>query len=266
MMGIVNPLLMKLKVFILLLLISNIVFAQTKTKITEREGDWNIVKMNLSALATKTFSFQYERALSNKISLALGVKFRPSSAIPFKSTIKSFLDTLSDGVAIDFINNAKVGGYAFTPEIRFYLGKGAMHGFYFAPFARYESNNLSNWRYTFKSTTKTIIIDFTGEQHGFGLGLQLGAHYMLSNKVSLDLWLVGPYALFNKVEVNSVTDLSDKTDQELLDVKKDIEKYVEDYLPGPPANATVSKNGAFATAKGTAPGARVLGIAIGYRF
>ena len=171
---------MKLRVLLLFLLISTFLFAQRVTKEVEREGDWNIAKINLSALATGTFSFQYERALSNKVSLALGVKFRPSSGIPFKSTIKSFLDTLSDGVAIDFINNAKVGGYAITPEIRFYLGKGAMHGFYLAPFARYESNNLNNWRYTFKSTTKSIIIDFTGKQKGIGVGsmpvLSTGVH------------------------------------------------------------------------------------------
>lgn len=257
---------MKLRVLLLFLLISTFLFAQRVTKEVEREGDWNIAKINLSALATGTFSFQYERALSNKVSLALGVKFRPSSGIPFKSTIKSFLDTLSDGVAIDFINNAKVGGYAITPEIRFYLGKGAMHGFYLAPFARYESNNLNNWRYTFKSTTKSIIIDFTGKQKGIGVGLQIGAHYLLSQKISLDLWLAGPYVFSNKIDVNSVTDLSDKTDQELLDVKNDIEKYVKDYLPGHTVSATVSKTGAVATAKGTFYGARVFGLALGYRF
>ncbi|MGE5106837.1 MAG: DUF3575 domain-containing protein [Sphingobacteriales bacterium] len=257
---------MKLRVLFLLLLLNNILYAQRVTREVERDGDWNIVKINLSALATNTFSFQYERALSNKVSLALGVKFRPSSGIPFKSTIKSFLDTLSDGVAIDFVNNAKVGGYAITPEIRLYLGKGAMHGFYLAPFARYENNNLNNWRYTFKSPTKTIVIDFTGNQKGVGVGLQFGAHYMLSQKLSLDIWLAGPYVFANRVKVNSVTDLSDKTDQELQDVKNDIEKYVKDYLPGHTVNATVSKTGAFATAKGTYYGARVLGFALGYRF
>ena len=257
---------MKLRILILMLIMTNILYAQRVTKEVEREGDWNVVKMNLSALTTNTFSFQYERALSNKISLALGIKFRPSSSIPFKSTIKSFLDTLSDGVAIDFINNAKVGGYAITPEIRFYLGKGAMHGFYLAPFARYENNNLNYWRYTFKSPTKTIIIDFTGEQKGTGVGLQIGAHYLLSQKISLDIWLAGPYIFANKVDVTSLTDLSDKTDQELLDVKNDIEKYVKDYLPGHTVNATVSKTGAVASAKGTFYGARVFGLALGYRF
>ena len=250
----------------LFLLFATIIFAQRKEKEVQREGDWNIIKMNLTALSTNTYSFQYERALGNKVSLALGVKFRPSTGIPFKSTIKSFLDTLSEGAGIDFVNNARVGGYAITPEIRFYLGKGAMHGFYLAPFVRYENNNLDSWRYTFKTPTKTIIIDFTGKQTGFGAGLQIGAHYLLSNKISLDIWLAGPYIFANNIKVNSVTDLSDKTDQELIDVKNDIEKYVKDYLPGHSVNAKVYKTGADATAKGTFYGARVLGLAIGYRF
>ena len=257
---------MKLRLTAIFLLFSTVLFAQRVTNEKEKYGDWNIIKMNLSALATGTFSFQYERALSNKISLALGVKFRPSASLPFKSTIESFLDTLSEGAAIDFVRNAKIGGYAITPEIRFYLGKGAMHGFYLAPFLRYENNNLNAWRYTFKAPTKTIIIDFTGEQTGFGAGLQIGSHFNLSNKVSLDLWLIGPYIFANKIDVNSLTDLSDKTDQELADVKNDIEKYAKDYLPGHTVNASVYKTGARLNAKGTFYGARALGLAIGYRF
>lgn len=257
---------MKLPLTALFFLSVFIVSAQRVTKEKEKYGDFNVIKVNLSALVTNTYSFQYERAFTNKISFALGFKFRPSAGIPFKSTIKSFLDTLSEGAGIDFVNNAKVGGYAITPEIRFYLGKGAMHGFYLAPFVRYENNNLNSWRYTFKAPTKTIVIDFTGEQTGIGAGLQIGAHYLLSNKISLDIWLAGPYVFANKIKVNSLTDLSDKTDQELLDVKNDIEKYVKDYLPGHTVNANVYKTGADATAKGTFYGARALGLAIGYRF
>ncbi|MBI2731445.1 MAG: DUF3575 domain-containing protein [Sphingobacteriales bacterium] len=257
---------MKIRILFILLALNTGVFAQRVTREVERTGEWNVIKVNLSALTTGTFSFQYERALNNHVSLALGAKFRPSAGLPFKSTIKSFLDTLSDGVAIDFVNNARVGGYAISPEIRFYLGKGSMHGFYIAPFLRYEKNNLDNWRYTFNSPTKTIIIDFTGNQNGVGAGIQLGAHYLLSQKISLDIWLAGPYVFSNKLNVNSLTDLSDKTDQELQDVKNDIEKYVKDYLPGHTVSATVTKTGANATAKGTFYGARVLGFALGYRF
>jgi Protein of unknown function (DUF3575) len=261
-----SQLFMKLYVTAFFLLVSSLVFSQKVTKEKEKYGDWNIIKINLSALTTGTFSFQYERAISNKISWAMGVKFRPSASLPFRSTLKSLLDTLSEGAGIDFVNNAKVGGYAITPEIRFYFGRGAMHGFYVAPFLRYERNNLNAWRYTFKTPNKTIIIDFTGNQTGIGGGLQIGSHFNLSNKVSLDLWLVGPYVFANKIDVNSVTDLSDKTDQELEDVRKDIKRYAEDYLPGHTVNVAIRKDGARMDARGTAPGIRALGLAIGYRF
>lgn len=257
---------MKFCVLTTCLLFSASLMAQRVMKERDTYGEWNVIKMNLSALATGTFSLQYERALNNHVSVALGAKFRPSAGLPFKSTIKSFLDTLSEGPGIDFVNNAKVGGYALTPELRFYLGKGAMHGFYIAPFFRYEHNNLNSWRYTFKSINETIVIDFTGNQNGIGGGIQLGAHYLLSQTISLDLWVAGPYIFNDKIAVNSVTDLSDKNDQELQDVKNDIEKYVKQYLPTHTVNATVSKTGAFATASGPFYGVRALGVALGFRF
>lgn len=257
---------MKLFLTAFFLLPATILFSQRVTRENEKYGDFNVFKINLSALTTGTYSFQYEKALSNHTSLLLAAKFRPSASLPFKSTIKSFLDTLSEGAGIDFVNNAKVGSYAITPEIRFYFGKGAMHGFYLAPFARYESNKLNSWRYTLKTINKTIVIDFTGKQSGVGAGLQIGAQYLLSNKISLDIWLVGPYIFANKIDANSITDLSDKTDQDLQDAKNDIEKYAKDYLPGHTVNATVTRNGATLNAKGAFYGARALGLAIGYRF
>ncbi|RTL57506.1 MAG: DUF3575 domain-containing protein [Sphingobacteriales bacterium] len=257
---------MKLHLTAFFLFSTTLLFAQRVTNEKEKYGDFNVIKINLSALTTGTYSFQYERALSNHTSLLLAAKFRPSAGLPFKSTIKSFLDTLSQGAGIDFVNNAKIGSYAITPEIRFYLGKGAMHGFYLAPFARYEGNKLNSWRYTLKTVNKTIVIDFTGKQNGIGAGLQIGAQYMLSNKISLDIWLVGPYLFADKIDANSITDLSDKTDQDLQDAKNDIEKYAKNYLPGHTVTANVTHTGATLNAKGTFYGARALGLAIGYRF
>ncbi|MBI3719007.1 MAG: DUF3575 domain-containing protein [Sphingobacteriales bacterium] len=257
---------MKLRLTALFLFSGTILSAQGVTHERESYGDFNVIKINLSALATNTYSIQYERALSNHTSLLLAAKYHPVSGLPFKSTLRSLLDSLSEGAGIDFINNARVGGYAITPEIRFYFGKGAMHGFYLAPFVRYENNKLDYWRYTLKSVNQTIVIDFNGKQSGIGAGLQIGAQYMLSNKISLDIWLAGPYLFADKIDVNSLTDLSDKTDQDLQEVKNDIEKYAKDYLPGHTVTATVSHSGATLNAKGTFYGVRALGLALGYRF
>ncbi|HET9056075.1 MAG TPA: hypothetical protein VFN30_04425 [Chitinophagaceae bacterium] len=226
----------------------------------------NVIKINLSSLTTSTFSFQYERALTSRVSLLLGVKFRPAAAIPFKSIIKHFLDTTSAKSFTDFVNNAKIESFAVTPEIRFYYGRGPSSGFYLAPFARFESNYLRPWQYTFVSLGKPVLVDFTARQTGIGGGLQLGALFVLSDKISLDLWLAGPYVFANKITVASKTDLSNNTEQELSDIRKDIETFSNDYLPGHTAKVTVTSNGAFVVAKGAALGIRTLGVAIGLRF
>jgi hypothetical protein len=95
----------------------------------------NILKINLSSLLVKNISVQYERKVGKRISLAANVHYVPFGQLPFLSAIKKAIDDPS--VPVDKL---KWGGLGFTPELRFYIGKkGALRGFYFAPFANFTN-------------------------------------------------------------------------------------------------------------------------------
>src|SRR5690606_6922109 len=52
----------------------------------------NLVKVNLTALPLNNFSFQYERAIGKKTTVAMGLRFMPKGDLPLKSAIESLID------------------------------------------------------------------------------------------------------------------------------------------------------------------------------
>lgn len=119
----------------------------------EDKHKMNIVKVNLMALALKNYSFQYERVLTKKISIAVGVRTMPTGSLPFQDI---FIDQFGDDDpdVESTIRDVKIGNFALTPEVRFYLNKkGYGRGFYIAPYYRFAK---------FKS--EELPIDYTGDR------------------------------------------------------------------------------------------------------
>lgn len=98
----------------------------------------NIVKLNVSSLVAKNFHLTYERKLTGRISASLGFRTMPKGSLPFKSTFENIVE----GSDFNF-NKFEMGNTAFTPEIRFYLGKGNLRGFYVAPYLRFASFDIT---------------------------------------------------------------------------------------------------------------------------
>src|ERR1700712_1269142 len=98
----------------------------------------NFVKFNLMGIALKNYSFTYERILTKTISLSASYRFMPTGKIPFAGTLAKAADD-DDVDTKNTIENLRIGNYAITPELRFYLGKGYGKGFYIALFYRYAS-------------------------------------------------------------------------------------------------------------------------------
>ncbi|MEO7445229.1 MAG: hypothetical protein ABIT96_09545, partial [Ferruginibacter sp.] len=119
----------------------------------------NIIKLNLFALPLKTASIQYERVMTRRISLGLGVRIMPETNLPFRSVIENFVD---DSTTLDQLHNLRLGNFAITPELRWYVGKkGAPRGFYIAPFVRYAQYKAS-LPFTYDDGGKTEKIDMNG--------------------------------------------------------------------------------------------------------
>lgn len=219
----------------------------------------NIVKINLSALVVKNISVQYERKVAKRVSIAANVHYRPFGKLPFLSTIEKVIDDPSVPV-----NQLKWGGVGVTPEVRFYVGKkGALRGFYLAPFA-----NISKYKADLpieynNGPTNNIGI-FNGNISTITGGLLLGAQWKLGKSLYLDWWIIGPnYGnakgdLILTTSLNSTEQADLRSEIENLIADAPFDKLVESY--------SVNSNGAIINAKGPWGGLRGLGFNLGFRF
>ncbi len=242
------------------LVLSVSAFSQNEEEDKPKESPKNnIVKINLSALVVKNISVQYERKIAKRVSIAANVHYRPFGKLPFLSSIEKAIDDPSVPV-----NQLKWGGMGITPEVRFYVGKkGAMRGFYLAPFANissYKSDLPIN--YSNGPINKTGI--FNGNISTITGGLLLGAQWKLGKSVYLDWWIIGPnYGnakgdLILTTALNSVEQADLRSQIEELIADAPFDKLVESY--------SVNGSGATIRAKGPWGGLRGLGFNLGFRF
>lgn len=236
-----------------------VVFAQPVNEKKE-----NIIKINVPALVFKNFSLQYERKVNKKQSFALSFRYRPTGSLPFQGLVKKAVDDTL--IRVDL---TRIGNLGITPEYRFYLSKkGAMQGFYLAPFISYN-HYTGKVPVNYYDYVNNVIIDktatFSGSINSFTAGLQLGAQWKINDKFSFDWWIIGPnygtssgrfdYAgTLNDIEQISLQFELEKIKQTIPLIKIDIPK-------GSP-----NDNGATFNVKGPWAGIRAMGLNLGYRF
>jgi hypothetical protein len=211
----------------------------------------NVVKMNLGGLVFQNLSFQFERAVSNKVSLALGVSFMPERNVP--SMI------VGDGQDISRIS---LSDFSVTPELRWYptTGDGAPQGFYFAPYIRYTRFSMTMPHTNVKSGKEFTL---NGTFTGMGAGLMIGYQWLISDKFSVDWWLMGVHG--GSASVNLVIDSPDLNDPTLD--KDDLTRTLGNMDLPMSDTPEVTYSGSTATIKFAAPyiGFRP-GLTIGYAF
>ena len=249
------------KIILILLAVALLQFqstAQMKDSVVHHAPGKSIFKINLSALIVKNYSFQYELAIGRKTSVALGYRFMSNSNLPFKESIKN---SISDPDTKKQVDNFTTSNSAFTPEIRFYLGKkGVFHGFYLAPFARISQYkaNMPNFKYTVGSTEETISL--SGKLNTTTGGLLLGAQWSLGKSIYLDWWILGPNGGGSNGFIEGKQALN-STEQDAF------RKALQDLsIPFTHTNATVDANGGRLDMKGSWAGFRSGGLCLGIRF
>ncbi|ACU04056.1 DUF3575 domain-containing protein [Pedobacter heparinus] len=226
---------------------------------TETAGK-NLVKWNVGAIFLNNYSFQYERAIAPKISVALGLRFSPKSSLPFKSSIEKSID---NDDTWNNIKDFKTGNFALTPEVRFYLGKGGFRGFYIAPFVRYATYSAEG-PFTFDvnvaGTTRTETMPLSGDITALTGGVLFGAQWKLSKLVYLDWWILGPNYGTSSGSISGKKSLNSDEQAALRDALTDL-----DDLPLVKTKYTVDNEGAKVDFDGPWAGLRG-GLSIGFRF
>lgn len=232
----------------------------------EEERSWdplykNIAKINLTSLAFTTFSLQYERLLPHKMSVALGIKMRPSASVPFKNAI---INAIGDGDEdfANFVAGTRISNFVITPEFRYYLSKESGRGFYVAPFLRYEQYNLSApFSFTDTNDVKTNV-DFKGSLKNFGVGLLIGSQFRIGDRITLDWWILGPYYSFSSQLNLKANNLNFDTEEQQL-LRESLESIELSWIK---TESEVTAKSASLTMKGKLGGIRAFGFCLGFKF
>jgi hypothetical protein len=241
---------MKKYCLLLILLFAKI----TATKAQTSDTLSNEIKINLPALIARNISVQYERAISSKLSLALGLHLMPFGKLPGKKLVADLVDVAD----INF-EEAKLGSWGIVPELRYYPGKkGVLKGFYFGPFFNYSEHKMD---LPIFYNDKTGI--FNGSVNTLTAGIQIGVQTKLSKKLWLDLWILGP----NYGGSSGNLDFKGRLDEvEQSALRFNIQNIKDDFPVQFIESYDVNQNGAAITIEGPWAGLRGAGINLALKF
>ena len=145
-----------------------------------------MVKYNpMGTLVWKSVPLYYEQRMNKVIALSMGVGF----IIPHNIKT-SKLSFEKDWLSANF-NDARVTGYFFTPEIKFYLGGKGPKGFYISRYIRYGKTNMKFAGDFDDNNGNTATIDVSVTLKEYGTGRQFGAQWILGKHVMLDFFFIG---------------------------------------------------------------------------
>jgi hypothetical protein len=242
----------------------NKTYAQVNANAGHVDGK-SIIKVNVPALAFKNFSFQYERAVNQKHSFAIALRYRPASSLPFQKTIQDlFTDTT---IRLDL---AKIGNFGITPEYRFYLGKkGVFHGLYLGVFASYNyyygDVPLNYYDYVNNHSVDKIAV-FKGSMNTLTAGVQIGGQWKLSEKLNVDIWIAGPNYGINRGTFKFAGALNPSYEQPSLFYRMDFLRQTVPLINIEIPQGSPNDNGASFKTSGPWAGIRAFGLNLGYRF
>lgn len=184
----------------------------------------------------------------------------PKGSLPFKSTFEN----LVDGTDLN-LNKFEMGNTAFTPEIRFYLGKGNLKGFYVAPYLRFASFDITApIKYTYNNGSGNVTDEapVAGKIRSTSGGIMFGTQHRIFKVLTLDIWIIGGHYGSSKGDLTVTKAFN--TQQERDAVKAELDGI--DAKPFKFKNAVVTPTGASIQADGPWAGIRGAGINIGFRF
>jgi hypothetical protein len=191
----------------------------------------NLVKFLPVNILFHSISFEYERLISPKNSVILGI------GIP---TNQSFNGKFGSEPSSE-IKNDKLGTMHIRAAFRHYTGKSMLpKGFYFEPYLKYQNiNGKMTYTGVDESTKKTHTGDFDISLNSVNAGFQLGAQFLIAKRVSLDLYFLGLEAGFLSGNTSATIDNT----EDATNMKNDIKDALVDF-PSIIANKlTVTQSG-----------------------
>lgn len=180
----------------------------------------NVVKFIPVNLSLNSLSFEFERMINPKNSLELGIGIPMNQ--PFVNKFSMDLSTEEQ------ISNDELGILSLRAAYKHYTGKSMEpKGFYYSPYVKYQTISAS------ADKVRTIEDDkgtFTSNENydakinTFGIGFQLGYQFLISKRVTLDLYFLGLEGGIANVNATVKTSGLDQINE----IKSDIQDAIDD--------------------------------------
>lgn len=158
---------------------------------------------------------------------------------------------------------------SFLAGYRTYLSKKHMRGLYFEPYFKYvhqtaEGNGNS------ELTGEPVVMNFNNDYNGVGLGVQMGAQFIIAKRLVIDLFFLGPEinSATNNFKAIETSNTIPWTYMQANEAEKDIRDFINKFpFIRNKANVMVDQNNKTVTVdyKGFLPGYR-LGVSFGVAF
>ena len=142
----------------------------------------NVLKVNTLALIIRTGAVFYEREISDVTSAQLGIAYVNYT-----------------------IDETKLDGFGITPEMRFYIRKNALDGFYIGPYIKYNNFGFDDG-------------SSAGRYKAFGGGVAFGRQWIFKKGFVIDVFFGGHYTNGN-FELTSGTEPPDLTKVEGFNIR-----------------------------------------------
>jgi len=197
----------------------------TKIKVRKNIIRWNMTPMFV--VGPKSLVLGYERILNNNQSISINLGYLEKAPL-----------TNEEGETIQFFDQSTKGGFDFSIDYRFYLKKRnkypAPDGLYWGPYASYyqiwqdASINIID-----KNTIKNTAY-YNGSFSIYNIGLQLGYQFIIKEKFSIDLILMGPsfsyYDLKMGLQFDTDIDIDDPFYQDLYEKIKNSSPWLSQFI------------------------------------
>ena len=155
-------------------------------KVKERK---NIIRWNITPMAVigpKSFVFGYERVLKNNQSISVNIGY-----------LELAPRTNKEGEIVQLFGEVDKGGFDFSIDYRFYFKNRnkfpAPDGLYWGPYASVYNLNFAGKTNVYNDNNVQInTVDVDASLTMYSLGMQLGYQFIIKDRFSVDLMLMGP--------------------------------------------------------------------------
>lgn len=186
----------------------------TNSGYAQREEDRTLtVKWSPAALIIGSVNLQAEYKIDDRHALTanVGIPARTRHTLTYQNNDAQF-----DMRATSFL-----AGY------RFYLSDRQLSGLYLEPYFKYLHHSAEGIGYG-TLDARSATFNFTNEYNSTGLGAQLGAQFLIRNRLVIDIFLVGPEGnlVTNNLKAVEVSGSRPWTSREALQAEVEIQRFV----------------------------------------